>query len=340
LTKRATITDVASKAGVSIKTVSRVINREPNVRDSVRERVLAAADELGYAPSLSARALAGTRSYVLALMFDNPSLAYVAEIQLGALQRCRELGYHLIVDPIDSAALDRESLEAALAAARPDGIILTPPLCDNALALEAIEAAGLVHVRIAPSGDLARGPYVRTDDRAAAKEMTLKLIDMGHETVAFVRGHRAHGAAAARFDGYADALKARGLKLDKTLVAQGDFGFDSGAACGEALLKRPKPPTAIFAANDDMARGVLAAAERLGLAVPEDLSVAGFDDTPAARTVWPPLTTVRQPIRDLAAAAVEIAVALASQSGDVEPSRTLDTEIVMRASTAPRSSRG
>ncbi len=334
MSKRATITDVASRAGVSIKTVSRVLNRERNVREAVRARVLAAAKQLGYAPSLSARGLAGARSYVLALLFDHPSFSYLAEVQGGALERCRAAHYHLIVEPVETGALTKRTIEETLASARPDALILTPPVCDSALALDAIEQAGLSHVRIAPGRNLDRGPWVRANDREAARALTERLIDMGHAEIAFIRGHPDHGAAAERHTGYVDALGARGLSVDDGLVAQGDFSFESGVAAAEALLDLVRRPTAIFAGGDDIARGVMVAAERRGLEVPRDLSVAGFDDSPASRRVWPPLTTVRQPIRAMAAAAADLAMALACDPQTKERTRSLPCEIVMRGTTA------
>lgn len=337
----ATIIDVARHAGVSIKTVSRVLNFEPNVREQTRAKVLAAAEALKYRPNVSARSLAGARSYLIGLLFDNPSPAYVADVQMGAVARCRQAGYHLIVEPIDSEAADLDAvIEPMLDTLKVDGLILTPPVCDNAVILDALDRAGASYVRIAPENEPDRSAYVHMDDRRAAYDMTAYLLGLGHAGVGFVIGHPDHGASHLRYEGYRQALADHGRPFREDHVRQGQFSFRSGFEAGESLLTGAERPTAVFASNDDMALGVMAAAHRLGLSIPEQLSVAGFDDTPGAKVVWPQLTTIRQPIMEMASAAAELLIsgeAAKRTEGGGPVSRLLDFDLVVRESTAPPS---
>jgi LacI family transcriptional regulator len=335
-----TIHHVARRAGVSIKTVSRVLNLEPNVRADTRERVQAAVEALQYRPNQSARSLAGSRAFLIGLFYDNPSPAYVSDVQLGAISRCREAGYHLIVEPMDSACADLgRQVRATLSTLRVDGVILTPPVCDNADVMDALDEAGAPYVRIAPQSDLDRAAYVHMDDRRAAAAMTRRLIAEGHQDIGFIKGHPDHGASHQRYQGYADALAEQGIGLRPERVVQGWFSFASGLEAAQQLLAAPDRPSAIFASNDDMALGVIAAAGRVGIRVPQELSVAGFDDTPGAQIVWPQLTTVRQPIEAMAAAAADLLITGQARRTDLRPgkppSRLLDFEIVVRDSVTP-----
>jgi LacI family transcriptional regulator len=333
-----TIHDVADRAGVSIKTVSRVLNKEPNVRQETRDRVLAAAEALHYRPSVSARSLAGSRSYLIALFYDNPSPAYVSDVQRGAVARCREAGYHLIVEPIDSSAPDTADLvRATMSTLRPDGAILSPPVCDRPLVLDTLSEMRAPYVRIAPDTDLDRAPYVWMDDRMAAYEMTSHLLQLGHRDIGFIIGHPEHGASHLRLEGFTKAMQDQGCVVRPERIAQGYFSFQSGFDCADVLLSGRTRPTAIFASNDDMAMGVLAVAHRDGLSVPGDLSVVGYDDTPAATTVAPKLTTVRQPIFAMAGMAADMLIAGGGKrTAPGRPvSHLLPFEIILRDSTAP-----
>jgi LacI family transcriptional regulator len=334
----ATIHDVADRAGVSIKTVSRVLNKEPNVRPETRDRVLAAAEALHYRPSVSARSLAGSRSYLIALFFDNPSPAYVGDVQRGAVARCREAGYHLVVEPLDSAAPNAPDLvRATMSTLRPDGAILTPPVCDRPLILDALSELRAPYVRIAPDTEIERAPYVWMDDRMAAYEMTGHLLKLGHRDIGFIVGHPDHGASHLRLEGFTRAMQDQGCVVRADRIAQGHFSFQSGFDGANVLLAQKSRPTAIFASNDDMAMGVLAVAHRHGLAVPADLSVVGFDDTPAATTVAPRLTTVRQPIFAMAEVAADMLIAGGGKwpAPGRPPSQLLPFDIIVRESTAP-----
>ena len=334
--KTVTIKDVAERAGVSPKTVSRVINGEQHVRPEVREVVQRVVAELDYRPNAFARSLSSSRSYLLGLFIDDPVSGYASDVQLGALMRCRARSYHLVVEPVVLGSEGwRAQVADSIAALRLDGAIVTPPICDEAELLDIFEAAGLPMVRIAPRMDFGRSGVVQMDDHAAAKEMTEHLIALGHRSIGFVKGDPTHSASAKRYDGFLAAMAGAGLSVAADHVLEGDFSFRSGLELGEVMLRREERPTAIFASNDDMALGVLITAMKLGIGVPDMLSVAGFDDAPTSRAAWPQLTTIRQPKAEMAAAAVDI-LADPQYRGDVTAERyqmSLDYVLVKRGST-------
>ena len=337
-----TITDVARRAGVSMKTVSRVLNAEPHVREELKQRVLSAAKDLHYRPKVSARSLAGAKSYVVGCLLSADYLSarpfpYLVQAQLGALTACRAAGYHLLVEAVDMRSTDvAGEIEALASALSVDGLILMPPLCDEPRLLDALEREDVAYVRIAPATRPARSARVDVDDRGAARTMTRHLLDLGHRRIAFIGGPAGHSASTRRLQGFRDAMAERDVAVDESLIAPGQFSYPSGHDAASALLARADPPTAIFASNDLMALGVIARAHELGLRLPEALSVAGFDDTPGAAMIWPGLTTMRQPVEQMTARAVEMIVA---KSAHREPpgaaAKPFACELVVRGSTAP-----
>jgi LacI family transcriptional regulator len=299
MASRATIEDVAAAAGVSIKTVSRVLNREPNVRPETRDRVLKAAEALRYTPHASARSLAGHRSFNIALVYNNPSDNYMMGVISGVLEACASEQYHLILSPValDEAGLLAE-IEDLMAHSRPDGLLLTPPLTDSTALLARLAALDVPYASISPRRQ-DEGVAVAMDEPAAAELVVEHLVALGHRRIAHVLGHPAHGASQWRLDGYRRGLAKAGIPVDPTLEVAGEFSFESGVYAAQRLLDMAPMPTAIFAANDDMAAGVLHVAHQRGLRVPADLSVVGFDDTPISRQLFPLLTTIHQPTRDM-----------------------------------------
>lgn len=333
--KPVSIYDVARRAGVSIKTVSLVINRQPNVSLATRTAVLAAIEALAYRPNVFARGLASERSYLIGLLHDVAPGSYIADLQLGALARCRDEGYHLVVELLNPAQdIDvAQRVKSLVSESVLHGVILTPPLCDDVIIMQELSAAKTPFVRVAPGNRMPGTTFVNIDEYKAAYEMTAYLIGLGHRRIGFVKGKPDHGAARLRFDGYRKALSDGGLSFEEELGAQGFFTYQSGLDAGEKLLALKNRPTAIFAGNDDMAAGVLSASYRFNLSVPNDLSIAGFDDSIVAQVVWPRLTTCRQPIKDMAAAAVSILAQRRIQDRPHE--RQLEHELVVRESTAP-----
>ena len=331
----ATIRDVAARAQVSVMTVSRVLNGERYVSEDKRARVLAAVDALGFRRNQSARGLPGARTYVLVLAAGHiPS--YVAALQRGVIRQCRRDDYHLVMVSTGVSGDDPvAAMRQAVSTVRADGIILLPPLANNPVVLDLMEAAGRAYVRVAPDDQLDRAPSVRIDEVAAGRAVTRHLLDLGHRRIGFIGGPADHGGAARRYQGYAEALAERGLAVEPDLLAPGDFAFAGGLAAAQTFLGQAERPTAIFASNDYMALGAMSAALRAGLSVPGDLAVAGFDDSEGARQSWPLLTTVRQPMEAMGEVAAELLIARAGRADAPLAARLLDYELVVRGSTAP-----
>ncbi|HEX2791677.1 MAG TPA: LacI family DNA-binding transcriptional regulator, partial [Steroidobacteraceae bacterium] len=300
-----TIRDVAAHVGVSPMTVSRVINRESNVKPETRELVHAAIRTLNYAPSPAARSLAGSVPCRIGLLYDNPSTGYLGEFMLGALDESSRTGAQVLVERCGESEMAAAALGKLLKAGI-DGLILTPPLCEAERVLAEVQQAGIVAVAVASGHSSERMATIRIDNEAAARDLTEYLLSLGHRHFGFIKGHPDHVVSQQRQQGFLAALAAAGIASDAVRLEQGYFTYRSGLEAAERLLADEPYPTAIFAANDDMAAAAVSLAHRIGFQVPEDLSIAGFDDTPIAASVWPALTTIHQPVAAMARAAIDL----------------------------------
>jgi len=337
-----TIIDVAKHADVSIKTVSRVINNIKSVKPQIRERVLRAIEKLDYHPNPSARGLGGNRSYLIGLLYDISCGYYTTSVLAGVIERSRAAKYQIVMEPCDyNAASLAADVTRNVRQSRVDGVILTPPLSDLSAVTTVLESQKIPFVRIAPGEHTDTYRSVCTNDREICASMTEQLAALGHQRISFIIGNPDHAAVMNRYRGYLDGLKTCGLRLDKSLVAQGYNSHASGVQCARKLLTVPvsKRPTAIFASNDEMAAGVLTVAHGMGLGVPEDLSVVGFDDAPLASQAWPALTTVRQPIPDMAAQAVDLLLGMLSGEPADHSKHMLPSSLTFRHSTGPAPNR-
>jgi len=340
------IEDVARLAGVSPKTVSRVVNREPNVKDATRERVERAVAELGYRPDQFARNLASQRARLIALVYDDPSAyevpssGYVIRLQQGTLRACRAANYELLIHPCRYRSKDVVAdLEALIRHIRPTGVVLAAPLSNMPRIVDAIRASGTPLVRLSPGRKDGNQYCVATNDREISAEMTRYLASLGHRRIAFIKGNRQHKAVGNRYLGFVDGLLASGLELEKELVGQGDNSVGSGEECGWRLLRSKQPPTAVFAANDDMAAGVMRVAAQLGIEIPTRLSVAGCDDISLARQIYPSLTTIRQPIASMAELATLALVDSSREDSLRDGVTVVPAQLRIRESTGPAPSR-
>ena len=342
---RATINEVATGAGVSIKTVSRVMNGEPNVRRATRERVRRVATELGYQPNPQARALAGRRTFSIGLLYENPhEFGYVQRAFEGVFAACEAGGYTLLLRPCGDGSGGAGGPSAAggpsprevlgfVTQTRVDGVILTAPLGDDKALLEALRANGAPVACIAPREADPQLCSVRARDRSASRALTEHLLSFGHRRIAFINGDPRHGASAERLAGFREGLCAAACRADERLFVDGGFDFPSGEDGARRLLGISPRPTAIAAANDEMAAGAIAAANALGLRVPADISVVGFDDSPAASRTWPPLTTARQPVFEMAQATTADLIEQLRTAGTPRQ-RVFDCPLVLRGSVA------
>jgi LacI family transcriptional regulator len=338
--QRTTILQVAELAGVSIKTVSRVTNGESHVRPELRQRVTAAIDKLGYQPMQSARSLSGRRSGLLALVYDNPSPSYLVRVQGAARRCCDEHGMRLLLHPCDHRDVQLPATLVRLAAdLRLEGVVLVPPVSLDDAVIAALAGARVPVCLLAPARAPRNTCAVLLDDEEASHSLTSHVLALGHRRVGFVSGHPDHESTRARLAGFRRAFREAGLGEEHILVAAGDYSYASGRSAGAALLDRRVRPTAIIASNDDMAAGVMAAAHDRSVSIPAGLAVCGFDDTPLASMLWPPLTTMHQPIAEMAYAGTRMLIEQIHQGRLAKPLR-LQHQLLVRASTTAEPSAG
>ncbi len=337
---RPTIDDVAALAGVARTTVSRVLNKQPNVREEVRAKVKQAVEKLGYRVNLQARNLAGRKGLRITMVhasdFDTePNSYYSSALELGATRAGVSLGVQLlnqVVNQNDPGAA--AEIVARLSEDQCDGVILTPPFSDDANLLRTLRGLGIAAVCIAGAREAEELALVLgIDDYRAGHDIGTHLLAQGHRKFGFIKGLKGHASAETRYDGFLAALAEQGLSEADVAGARGTFTFRSGHDCAQALLGGDRQLTALVCANDDMAAGALLAAHKLGLAIPQDVAITGFDDTPVSEIVWPPLTTIHQPLRRMGARAVERLVEAVSESASQAGRETLGHDLVVRDSS-------
>jgi LacI family transcriptional regulator len=299
-----TMYEVAKHAGVSPMTVSRALSGDAYVESSTRQRVEAAIKELGYSPNVAARNLARASTVHVGLLYNNPSAAYLNELLVGVLEQSGHAGCQIVLEKCgvrnERAAIERLVRDGV------SGIILPPPLSDSTTALEALRSAKVPFIAVATGRPDAAGISVRIDDLEASAAMTRYLLELGHRDIGFIIGAPNQTVSAQRQAGFEMALRQAEIPVHPEWVRPGSFSYRSGLTAAEQILNAPSRPTAIFASNDDMAAAAIAVAHQVRLDVPRDLTVVGFDDTPLATTMWPALTTVRQPVAAMARKAVEL----------------------------------
>ena len=337
-----TIKHVAADAGVSLQTVSRVINDEPNVRPAMKEKVQASIDKLGYVPSIAAQRMSGSRSYlILAINDRDRTIAdwqardgrdWVDQMLLGGMLTAAERGYRMIFELVDTHSdhVERE-LGAAISALQPDGVIVTPPHSENAQIIGLLAERGIPFARIG-SKDEGPGIAMTMGDELLAGKATDHLIELGHTRIGFIAGPDEYSLAGWRVDGWREAMANADLDCDG-LLAKGDFGFESGLAAARDLLGRENPPTAIIASSDQMTLAALEVAKERGLKVPRDLSLVSFDNTPVVRFTTPALTALDQPISATASRAVDLLID-ARKNGAPDQPVVVEGELIVRGSTA------
>ena len=331
-----TINDIARLAGVSKKTVSRVINRSRLLNEETRGRVEKVIRDTGYVPNPQARALALRRNFLIGLVHDNPSAQTVLNVQQGILGALRDTEFEMVVRPVDRGSPTMlTDIRDFVSRQRPFGVILLPPISENDQLAELCRELGCRYVRMGSAQIDTPEHMVASNDRQAVAEATRYLIAQGHRRIGLISGPHGFRSAGERKQGFEDALGEAGIKLPRSLIADGNYTFESGIAATQSLLDVSPRPTAIFACNDDMAAGVLVAARQRGLSVPEQLSIVGFDDQPLAARLWPPLTTVHWPMKAMGrSAALKLIADMIDEDEDVEePSMFLST-LVKRGSVA------
>jgi LacI family transcriptional regulator len=331
-----TINDVARLAGVSKKTVSRVINQSPLLNGDTRKRVEEVIAEIGYVPNPQARALALRRNFLIGLIHDNPNAQMVLGVQQGLLEVLRDTEFELIVHPVDRGSQSMmDDVRLFLERQRPYGVMLLPPISENDTLAELCAEIGCRFVRMGSAQFDQSINMVASNDREAVRGAVEHLVAAGHSRIGMIAGPHGFRSAFERQQGYEQALEDAGLPMQRTMIAQGDYTFESGMRAAERLLDLAPRPTAIFSSNDEMAAGALHVARQRGLDVPADLSIVGFDDTAIASHLWPPLTTVRWPIATMARAAALKLIADSEERAEETEDALFVSTLIRRASVAP-----
>ena len=330
-----TISDIARLSGVSKRTVSRVINNSPKVRKATREMVQSVIDDLSFRPNAQARGLAARRSYLLGMIYDNPDALFIDEVQRGVLSVCRELGYELVVHPCDSHS-DTLVIEAIGFVNRSnlDGVIVLPPVAEDNDLAGALGRAQVPYVRLASVALDTADRVVVANERSAVAAMAEYLVNLGHRRIGYITGPEGRKSTRERLEGFCDVLEKHGCAPREEMIARGAYTFESGIACARTLLEKTAPPTAIFASNDEMAVGVMYTAQEMGMNVPRDLSVAGFDDSALATRIRPSLTTIRRPVREMARlATTKLIASIDGREDEARVGIFLDPVLIIRDST-------
>ena len=335
--KPPTINDVAALAGVSKRTVSRVINKSPKVNEATRTRVLEVIEKLQFAPNRQARGLAASRSYLLGLIYDIPTL-FITDVQKGVLGECGDAGYELVVHTCPTES-DRplDNVIRFVSRAKVDGLIILPPVSEIDGLPEMLNEAGCSYVLFTSEPGDQPGKRVITDYMPAISDMTRHLVDFGHREFGFISGPRTNISSQQRQEKFARALASHGLELSQHMIVEGAFSYDSGVSAAKEFLTREQRPTAIFAANDEMAFGVMNVADAMGLKVPDDLSVVGFDGTPFSIFVIPSLSTIIRETDEMAHLGTQKLLAQIEKGLDAAHAfeTTVSPSFVPRESTGP-----
>ncbi len=331
--KASTINDIARLSGVSKKTVSRIINHSPLVRKDTREKVEALMREVGYLPDPMARGLAFRKSFLIGMVYDNPTAQYIVNMQYGALDAIRDSGFELVVHPCDSRNPNYiDGVRRFAQQQKLHGVMLVPRVSEDQALADMLAEIGCQYVRIASVAMDETSRMVVTHDREGAAEAATYLHMLGHRDMALITGPSNYRSALERTAGFVEGLAQSGMQLPPGRILEAGYTFESGVAAAEKLLASGKRPTAIFTGNDEMAAGVYKVAMRAGISIPQQLSVVGFDDSPLASRLWPSLTSVRRPTRDTGRMAASM---LLQPSATAVSSTSVRPHLVIRDSCQP-----
>lgn len=336
---KVTINDVAKYASVSIKTVSRVTNKEPSVKQATIDKVNQAIDALNYQPNVAARNLASTSSYVICFIYDNPNAYYVIDMQNGILSACKDRGFELLIHPCNAKSPTIcEELTTMVKHSRLAGLVLTPPMSEDPNILAALDKINANYVRIIAGAQINddKGLTVLVNDKHGAVEITQHLINLGHKHIAFLSGDHQHASTKERLHGFKQAIESNNLTVNEDWVLDGRYSFESGVEGANKLIAMKNRPSAIVACNDEIAAGALFAARLAGLDIPKDLSIVGFEDSPFSRQTWPKLTTVHQPNIEIAQIATQLLIDKRKDQGKETFKVFTPTPVIRDSASSPQ----
>ena len=339
MNKNITINDVATKAKVSKKTVSRVINNERGVSEKTRTQVQNVIAELNYSPDPQARGLASKRSFLLALIYDNPNAEFVTEAMYGVLDTCQTKGYELVVHPcVDHKEINIDAILTFIRRIKIDGVVLLPPMSEYQPLIDALASHSINYVRLLSNDNEHPAHLVQFDDEKATKDVVKHLVQQGHSNIGFIKGAVNSESAERRYLAFCEAIQQHGITLPANYIQQGNYTFQSGVDCGGKLLKQHPTPTAIFASNDEMAMGVIAIANKNNLNIPNDLALVGFDDSPHSSEIIPSLTTVNLQVKKIARLATEKLLLLCEGEKDQAAAlpHRITSELIIRDSAVTK----
>lgn len=330
--RRAKLQAVADQAGVSFKTVSRVINNEKYVSDSTRQKVSKAIKDLNYRPTRAARQLRSSKSYNIAIIYEPPGTEFLNGIMEGVFPICNDADYHVLLEPIPKIGKS-DYIERLISRSHLDGAILLPPESENKYLIEALKKANIKCIAIESS--IHDMNTIGIDNEAAGFLLGQHLTELNHKKFAYIALSKDRTQGNRRLLGFKRALKQAKIPMKDLLVKQGDCSLESGYASARILLESVSPPTAIFAGNDHMAIGVMSCARDLSIAVPESLAVCGFDNTEISRIFSPKLTTVTQPLTQYGTVAAETLLKAINGSSTEYQNIEIPFELFYRGSTQP-----
>ncbi|MEP1445276.1 MAG: LacI family DNA-binding transcriptional regulator [Paraglaciecola sp.] len=333
---KSTINDVARVAGVSKRTVSRVINGSPSVGQITRERINSVIKELNFKPDKQARGLANKKSYLLGLIYDNPDALYIDQVQRGCLSICTQLGYELVVHPCQWQKEDfvNDCLNF-ISRSNVDGVLILPPVSESKILASALRERHYPYVRIASADLDDHANIVISNEREAMEDIAEHLVSLGHSDIAMISGPSQFCSSRERLEGFSDSLKKRNITIPENRIIEGKNSYESGMEVANKLLTGTTIPTAIFANNDEMAAGVIRVASDLGIKIPEQLSLAGFDDNIFASRIIPSLTTLRRPVEEISIVATrKLIQAINPQNTPLEQTTVIKPYLITRESTA------
>jgi len=328
-----TLTDVAKKANVSIKTVSRVVNQETSVSEATRQKVLATIEELGYVPNLWAQRLRSNQTKIVTLLFNDASSLYLMRTITGLIEVSRRYNYTINLQSMDPH--DKTSVNEVLSIAKQkmvDGFLITPPCDTSEHLMNRLHDMEFPFIQISPMKKKSIHPWISATDEQGTFEATRYLLTLGHRRIGYIQGNAEHQSSWERLKGYKTALQEAGVEFDDMLYRQGNWTHAAGLREGRSLLTMQYPPSAIMG-SDETVSGVIQAGWELGLHCPEDFSVVGFDDIPLAHQITPPLTTIKQHVGEIAQNAMTVLIKQLIPGTDQEISIQVPTELIIRGST-------
>ncbi|WP_237154372.1 LacI family DNA-binding transcriptional regulator [Oryzibacter oryziterrae] len=326
-----TLAEVARIAGVSLMTASRAVNNRPGVSDEKREEILGIADAIGYVANRAAQKLSGGRTHVIGVIAQLHT-PFTSDLVLGIGSAARAVGHEMLVYSLPDEGRRPPDSVVDLLHQVADGVIVILPYASDYLTNLSRSHIPIVTIE---AGETAEFPTVAADNYHGAAQAIRHLHDLGHRRIGFITGNERLASARDRHRAFVDLRHQLGLDADDDLVAMGDFTQRGGFVAAERLMALASRPTAIFAANDAQALGAMTAIRQAGLSVPQDISLIGFDDILLAAQMHPPLTTIRQPLAQMARAAIKLLLTLVAKGEPPATPITLPTQLIVRETTAP-----